>query len=260
MARRYLVHPLPEPGIRNLPDDVAHHVGTVLRLRTGATIILHDGRGQEAQAVLLDPEPRARGPSRTARVGSPRASTAPEPRLALTAVFAPPRTNRAEWIFEHGCEIGITHFAPIETTRTRPIARADKRVDRWRRIVAAASGQCDRGRVPSVSAPRPLESLLEEVTVDAKSPAFLASPCAEDPFAPLPLATERATVFIGPEGGFSKAEHDAITDCGVRPARLGPLILRAETAVLAAAAILLQQPTVTSQPADGSGEPDPRPG
>jgi 16S rRNA (uracil1498-N3)-methyltransferase len=242
MARRYLAHPLPPPGPGVLPPDIGHHVAHVLRGRPGDVVVLHDGRGLEAEATLADAATaRRRSGEVPVVIGEPRPTRAPEPSCRLHVVFAPPRGARADQVFEHGCELGIHRFHPVQTQRSRANQRergADTgRVARWRRLVAAAAGQCDRGLVPEVEPPRPLHDVLAS---SLPRPAFVAVPGATRPIAPLPPGTAEATLFVGPEGGFAPEEIDAIVaEACAEPIGLGPLILRAETAVLAGAAVLL---------------------
>src|SRR5690606_29269022 len=91
----------------------------------------------------------------------PSAPSLREPAVRVEAIFAPPRGNRAEWVFEHGTEVGIAAFRPVRSERSHA-ATGGGREARWRRIAAAATGQCDRGRIPTVHAVVDLAVCLEE--------------------------------------------------------------------------------------------------
>jgi 16S rRNA (uracil1498-N3)-methyltransferase len=224
MARRYLLDPLPPQGPCTLTGDLGHHLATVLRLAAGDVVRLFDGRGQEADATVVASRPG----SVAVAVGPPHARE-PLPVHVHLAV-ALPRRNRAEWLFEHGTEVGVGTFHPIWCERARPHA---ERIDRWQRICVAAAGQCDRPWLPTVRPPRDLAELLADPSLPAAR--WLAAPGAP------PLGPGRdaaAVLLVGPEGGFTADETAAIAAAGFTACGLGPMLLRTETAALIGAAVL----------------------
>lgn len=239
MARRYLVDPLPEPGMIRLPEEISHHLGRVLRADAGETITLFDGRGGLCEARLVS----RRGGRLQAEIGPVRRAD-PEPGPQLHLAVAMPKGPRADWLIEQATALGVHAIHPIVASRS---ANRRGRVSRWQRLAAAAAGQCDRDLLPLIGEPRPLAALLEDPALPAER--YLAHGAA-----PVPL--ERATgttavLLVGPEGGFSDSERAAAEDHGFRPFSLGPLVLRVETAALAGI-VLLGRPHELRAPGDSS--------
>jgi 16S rRNA (uracil1498-N3)-methyltransferase len=229
MARRYLTAALPEPGPWQLPADVAHHVCTVLRLRAGDRFVLYDGRGRQCDAQLLEASRTDGGRAPRVEVG-PIASV-PPPARHLHLAFAPPRWQRAEWLFEHGTELGVMDFHPLWTERTRP---QGERADRWRKLTVAAAGQCDRAWLPEVHEPRSLAEFLADPTLPATRFVGVGGAAR-----PEPGTAQQLVLLVGPEGGLTGDELAAATAAGFLPCGLGPHVLRTETAALVGAALLL---------------------
>ncbi|MBM3972687.1 MAG: 16S rRNA (uracil(1498)-N(3))-methyltransferase [Planctomycetes bacterium] len=224
MANRYFVEALPAVGRHELPEDVAHHLARVLRCRPGDPVRLGDGAGGTADAVVATADKRG------VAVDVQACRREPAPPVALTLAFALPRLQRTEWLLEHGTELGVAAFQPIWTARTRP---GNERPERWQRIVNAAAGQCDRAWLPLVQPACELADLLARTDSGTR---LLASPAG----APSrPLDAGRATLLVGPEGGFSDDELAAIAAAGYAGVRFGGHILRTETAAMVGAALLL---------------------
>ncbi len=224
MARRYHVDPLPAPGPAVLRGDLAHHLGQVLRARSGESVRLFDGRGRECDARLV-----AVRRGEIALEAAPAEAGGREPPVRVEAAFALPKGTRAEWLFEHGTEVGVRVFRPLWTERSR----LGDRVERWRRIVAAAAGQCDRAFVPEVREPVRLEELFGESGLPELR--YLA---ARDAPA-MPAVAADALVLVGPEGGWSEREREVAREAGCVAGSVSALTLRTETAVVAAVLRLL---------------------
>jgi len=224
MAQRYFVPSLPPPGPATVTGDLAHHLGRVLRVLPGAPIVLGDGQGGTAPATVT-------GVGRTAvELAVETAVRRPRPPCVEVA-FAPPRLSRAEWLFEHGTEVGITAFRPLWTARTRP---QGERPERWQRIVRAAAGQCDRDWLPEVHAGCEFADLPRNHLPRCR---FLASEGAP-PLLQAKVPADAVLLLVGPEGGFTDEEAAAARAAGFEPRGLGPHTLRTETAALVGAAIL----------------------
>jgi 16S rRNA (uracil1498-N3)-methyltransferase len=225
MAQRYFVADLPGPGPLRLDPDLAHHLGTVLRCRAGDTIRLADGRGGSALATILAAE------RRRVEVEVGPAEFRPRPVRRVHLAFAPPRHNRAEWLFEHATEVGVAVFWPLWTERTRP---QGERADRWHKILLAAAGQSDRDWLPELRGAIELREFLAHPGL----PAARCLAAADGP--PLARSHEEVVLLVGPEGGFTDAERAAATASGFVPSCFGPHVLRTETAALVGAALLMQ--------------------
>ncbi|MAD34237.1 MAG: hypothetical protein CMJ88_10840 [Planctomycetes bacterium] len=224
MANLYHLPRLPDPGETPLTGAVAHHLLRVLRLEQGDALVLSDGRGNSAQATVRAAGRRDIVVEVDAPVSHPR--TAPEIMLA----FACPRPARADWLIEHGTELGVATFQPILTDRSKP---GSPRTDRWQKIACAAAGQCARHHLPEIREPLGLASLLrsplpaDRVLADVGGDRIRRD-CPKKP----------VVVLVGPEGGFTAAERSAAIESGFVAATFGPHILRTETAALVGAAVL----------------------
>ncbi|MCC2670798.1 MAG: rRNA ((1498)-N(3))-methyltransferase [Armatimonadetes bacterium] len=219
-----------------LPAEIAHQVVRVLRLRVGEPIVLFAGDGAEYE-VVIDAIT-----GKQVRV-LPRERRTPDRDLpcALEMGVAVLKGEKLEWTVQKLTELGATTITLLQTERTVSTAgeeRWSKRIERLRRVAREAAEQCGAVRVPEVHEPCGLDVLLARPDEPAGSRLIL------DPYAAEPLAAclrpypARLTILIGPEGGFSPAEVQRARDAGVRPVLLGRRVLRAETASLAAAAVV----------------------
>jgi 16S rRNA (uracil1498-N3)-methyltransferase len=219
---------------------LAHQLRNVLRLRPGARVTALDGTGVEYQVELTRVE-------RDAAVGwvlSRRAAQG-EPSVEVVLYQSMLKADRFEWVLQKGTELGVTAFVPTISARTvrREAARVEKKRDRWERIVREAAEQSGRGRLPELRAA--LE--LGQACVQAAAESDLALIPWAEAAAPGILAAVRDRVprpdhvalLIGPEGGYAQHEVDAARQAGVQPVTMGPRILRAETAGVVAAALVL---------------------
>jgi 16S rRNA (uracil1498-N3)-methyltransferase len=209
----------------------AHHAAKVLRVQVGEPLIVADGRGRvaEARATAVSPaEVRA-------RVTAMREVAAPVP--ALTVVVGLLKGGKLDLVVEKLTELGVARVAPAACARS--VVRWDARKaaaarDRWAAIALAAAKQAHRPRVPEVATVEPLERQVRA----AGAPVVVCWEGSDRPLAAaLPAGPPAAlTVVIGPEGGLDDAEVAACRAAGAVDASLGGLILRAETAALAATA------------------------
>lgn len=215
-----------------LPAELAHHAARVLRLRDGAAIVLFNGSGGEFAGELSIANTGA-----SARIVAFDAIER-EPPLRVTLIQALVAIDKLDWVIEKSVELGAARIvvAPAERSVVRLQAgRAERRLQHWQAIVRAACGQCGRNRLPTVEYCASLADAL--AAADAAGPRLLLLPTAG---AGLPSITpaRHATLAVGPEGGFSPAEAQLAARVGFVGARLGPRILRTETAGLAALAAL----------------------
>ena len=201
----------------SLRDDDRHHLERVLRVRTGDAIVVSDGRGRWRAAEL-----RGAGEvTPTSDVG-----VEPEPTPAITIAFAITKGERPELAVQKLTELGADRIVPFAAARS--VARWDgdravKHVERLRRVAREASMQSRRAWLPEV---------LDAATFT--SVAALPGASIADAGAPSGPSLEHPTVLVGPEGGWSEEERS----CGLPAVALGPHVLRAETAAMAAAALL----------------------
>ncbi len=237
IPRIYLPGALVSDALVALSTDAAHHVTRVLRLPVGAAVCVFNGEGGEYQAVLHSIN-KSQVHAQILKY-SPREAESP---LHVTLAQGIPRGERMDYTLQKAVELGIAHITPLfsERCEVRLLGeRLDKRIRHWQGIVISASEQCGRTRVPRVSTPMTLQDWLPTSSLSHASLRL-----ALDPRAPRSLAhctppdDNNITILIGPEGGLSDTEITAAEDAGFTRIRVGPRILRTETAGLAVLAAL----------------------
>ncbi|MGE0545387.1 MAG: 16S rRNA (uracil(1498)-N(3))-methyltransferase [Dehalococcoidia bacterium] len=232
---RFYVDKTLDGGEMDLRGDVAHRIARVLRLSAGATVELFDGGGRAWPAEVTE----IRGQTVRLAVGQ-ATEHAPDPTTILLAGMI--RPHRFEWLIEKAAELGVTSILPVVCTRSavRPAEIGRSRHERWRRIAVEAAEQCGRVTVPRIEQPVPFEAALDA----AAGRFFVAAEPAHGPVRPLgaglgDVGGDGVTLFVGPEGGLTPDEVRRSIDAGAAAVTLGPRILRAETAALAALSILV---------------------
>ncbi len=213
-----------------LAGPIGHQIGRVLRLRSGDRVVILDGRGGAWEAVLAG----VAGPTALARIAGP-GTCAAEPPIAVTLFAAVLKGERQDWLVQKAVELGVARIQPILCARSVARPGADK-VERWARIAREAAEQSERGIVPPVAEPIPLE------TARWGGDAIVCTERDGRPLAEVVQQPRAVAIFIGPEGGWEPGEISLLLGRGAKPASLGPRILRAETAALAALAILVSLP------------------
>jgi 16S rRNA (uracil1498-N3)-methyltransferase len=197
--------------------------------------VLFNGDGHDYTARLLTREKRG---AAVEIVG--RHAVGNESPLRITLVQGIARGEKMDLILQKGTELGVAAFAPAATDRTEvrlDAERSDKKMAHWRGVLASACEQSGRATLPELAAPR---ALADAVAAVATPHRYLLDPEAGDAIADLGLARDaQVTLAIGPEGGFSDRDRAALKAGGFLGLRLGPRILRTETAGLAAIAALM---------------------
>ena len=217
-----------------LPPGVAHHAVRVLRLKEGDALLLFDGEGGEYPARLA----RVDGREVLADVGEHRSVERESP-LSVTLVQGLAAAERMEFAIQKSVELGVAAIVPVTTARSVvriPAERARRRVEHWQQIVVAACEQCGRDRLPAVHAPRGLSEWLR--TPSTAASRLLLSPDAPRSLGQLSRPEGTIELLIGPEGGLTADESAAAIATGFLAVRLGPRILRTETAAPAALAAM----------------------
>jgi 16S rRNA (uracil1498-N3)-methyltransferase len=233
--RFYVDAPLRSGGSCVLPEDAAHHAVHVMRLRSGDDIVLFNGRGGEYAGRIASVEKLRISADVLAHDPVERESA-----LRVTLVQAVSAGDRMDFTVRKAVELGVAEIQPVLAARSiaRPKGeRAESRRSHWQKVVIAACEQCGRNRVPAV------QPLIVEAAAyrpeSASAAKILLSPLAELRFS---SACEKAgsevVLAAGPEAGFTAEEEAAFVYSGFVPARLGPRVLRTETAALAALAAL----------------------
>jgi 16S rRNA (uracil1498-N3)-methyltransferase len=229
------------PGaIVELPRETASHLAKVLRARSGDSIILFRGDGREYSGSVES----VRGSRVTASVGN-GADVDRESPFAITLVQCVPRGDRMDFIVQKATELGVTRIVPVLSQRSvvrLDAAQAESKAAHWRAVVVNACEQCGRNRLPIIEAPAPLidhlgsEAYLGNGAAAGGGPRtarFVLEPDVAAGVAPGAPETA-AQIAVGPEGGFDDEELEAFRIAGFMRLRLGPRILRTETAAIAA--------------------------
>jgi 16S rRNA (uracil1498-N3)-methyltransferase len=244
MPRFYCPGTLSAGSLFDLPAGAARHV-QVLRMQPGQTVTLFNGQGGEDEAVI---EQIGRSDVRV-RVGVHNPVEREAQRLVHLAVGIP-ANERFEWLVEKATELGVASIQPLTAQRSVVKVsgeRTDRKLAHWQAVAASACEQCGRNHVPIIQVTRPLLDWLSgdlalqgPIAMPAPSQRFvLTLRDGARPLRDLVGANVPVHLLSGPEGGLSSAEEDAAINAGFIPASLGPRILRAETAPLAALAVLL---------------------
>ncbi len=221
----------------DLPESAARHAARVLRLRSGDDLTLFDGRGGEYAARIAQVErDRVRV---DVLAWDARECESP---LALTLVQALQAGEKMDLTVQKAVELGVGRIVPVLARRSvvrLDGARAVRRVEHWRGVAASACEQCGRNRVPEVAELQGLERWLAQ-PAPAGALRLMLAPGAGHTLATLapPAAGSPIELLIGSEGGLAPEEMHAAAQAGFVAVRLGPRVLRTETAGLAALAAI----------------------
>ena len=221
--RLFIDQPLGHDAAPVIDGPAAHYLLNVMRLKAGDPILLFDNRSGEWLATVADTGKK----SLTARIERQTRGLEPVPDLWLC--FAPVKKARLDWIIEKATELGVSRLQPVITERT--IVERVKQ-ERLQAQIVEACEQCGRTAVPDLAEPVKLPQLLRDWP--AARALLFADEAGGAPFSTID-ARAPAAILTGPEGGFTDRERALLLDSpAVRRMALGPRILRAETAAIAA--------------------------
>ena len=234
MTRRRWIADQVSGGRALLLDKNAHHLARVLRAKVGQQFdVVADGRVRRGRIASISDQ----------RVEFDLAEELPTSDLAveislLLSIF---RFERMEWALEKATEMGVARFVPVIANRSEKhlVSAAGKRVERWRRIAHEAAQQARRASVPEISVPVKVEEAISVgegiVLAESEENRTLKRALAE-------MNTRSSLrLAVGPEGGFTSHEIEAFDKAHWRSASLGKAILRAETAAIAAVAVVIAE-------------------
>ena len=231
--RGYIDTPLSAGATIAIDERLGHHLTRVLRLEADARVVLFNGDGNDYPSVLGGGRQRL-----AARVESCLPGTPASP-LVLTLAQGLCRGEKMDLILQKATELGVSAVQPLSTERSEVRLsgeRESKRVAHWRQVLISACEQSGRSWVPELASPIPMSHWIGAPTL-ADSTRLMLDPTAELPIGQVPV-TDKVVLAIGPEGGFSPKEREMLVRAGFVGARLGPRILRTETAGLTAISIL----------------------
>ncbi|MCI1007995.1 MAG: 16S rRNA (uracil(1498)-N(3))-methyltransferase [Pseudomonas sp. PGPPP4] len=220
-------------GRLDLPEAQAHYLGRVLRLAPGDAVQLFDGSGREYLGQVAEVGKKTLSVELTEELPGQ-----PDSPLRIHLGQGLSRGERMDWAIQKATELGVAEITPLVSERCEvrlKDERADKRLQHWRQVAISACEQCGRSTVPLIHPPQLLADWQATLDADLK---LVLHPVAE------PLESHarptRLALLIGPEGGLSEAEVTAARAAGFQPARLGPRVLRTETAPVVALSVAQQ--------------------
>lgn len=233
--RLHIAQPLSVGTELTLPAQAGEHAVRVLRLVTGDPITLFNGDGGDYAATILVVGKR----EVTVRITEKLALSNESP-LPLTLAQGVARGDKMDLIVQKATELGVVRIAPLLTERSEvklDAARSEKRLAHWRAVAASACEQSGRARLPEISAAVPLSKWLDDLTADGALRLALL-PEAVRSSRELHFTNAGGLLVVGPEGGLGERDISALKVANFEGLRLGPRILRTETAGLAALAAL----------------------
>lgn len=233
IPRIYTSQTLREHSLLSLEPEPARHLQQVLRLRSEAPLCLFDGSGRDFAATLHTAD-------KTGVLVSVQGAGPPEPRppLRIRLLLGISKGERMDYALQKAVELGVEELLPLFTEHT--VVKLDqprmaRRMEHWQKVVVGACEQSGRSRLPTLEPPRHLDWQLEHETeglrlvLDAEGSQRLVDCAPPGP---------RVTLLVGPEGGLDARELEKACAAGFASVRLGPRILRTETAPLAAIAAM----------------------
>lgn len=233
ISRIYYPFELSTDSSVTLTDDATNHLINVLRAKTGQTLVIFNGDGNEYSAELIEVTKR----KAVAHIDS-KISISIESPLSIHLGQGISRGDRMEWVIQKSIELGVTEITPLITERCGvklSKERWSKKHEQWQKLAIAACEQCGRNVLPVLHAP----SLFTDwVNLSTNQVRLTLHPRAEKAFRHISMSPTGARLLIGPEGGFSEQEIYQTEQNGFQTIQLGPRILRTETAAVSAISAL----------------------
>lgn len=234
VTRVHIHEPLIEGATVVVPPNVAYHLVRVLRLRLGALIIVFDGEGNEhyAEVAAINSE------QVLVKIAEAIRTTTESP-LHITLVQGISRAERMDWTLQKATELGVHAIAPVITARSvvrLDDRQANKKLEHWQGVVIGACEQSGRRVIPGVHPPRRLHDYLAQSNSD--NLRLVLDPVADTAMTTLPRPDSNIELLIGPEGGLDDDELQRARESGFTAVRLGPRVLRTETASVVALSVL----------------------
>ena len=225
VSRFFVAQPLaPEQSVQ-IEGKAAHYLLRVLKLRAGDSLVLFNGDGSDYAGEVENT-----GKDRIAVSVHARLPAVPEPRLQVTLAQAVGKGDRMDYALQKATELGVFAVQPLFTKRTEVRLqgeRLERRRAHWQGVLRSACEQCGRATVPTLLPARTLDEWQAE---DRSAWRLVLAPGAERTLAELGPPPGPITVLVGPEGGFEEAELRQLQLAACQEVRLGPRVLRTETA------------------------------
>ena len=237
VPRIYQSMALASGQIIDLDAQATSHLTRVLRLRVGDALFVFNGRGSEFEGTVTAIERRAA----SIQLGKAHHQNVESP-LEIVLVQGISRGERMDYAVQKAVELGVSQIVPVNTERTVVNLKGDRQTRRqqhWQAVVNSACEQSGRNVVPEVKPIVPLQKWLEESEQEGEFDLKLVlHHRAQGSLSGLPRPKRSVIVLIGPEGGLAPPEIATAESAGYLPIRLGPRVLRTETAVVATLSVL----------------------
>ncbi len=233
MSRLYIDSELAVGGEIRIGREQNHYLQNVLRLKPGAVFFLFNGRDGLDYRASLSRE----GKTMVARIDSALARNT-ESGLNCQIIQGLGRADHMDWMIQKTTELGVKRISLFGAARSQgrlQPAQLDKKMRHWRGVAISAAEQCGRAILPQIDYFPDLDSVLRSAN---DVPRLLLDFDGAALAQVLPTGADAVAVLLGPEGGLTEAEIDLARNSGFEPARLGPRVLRTETAATAALALL----------------------
>lgn len=214
-----------------LPEGQSLHLTQVLRLQAGARLVLFNGDGHDYPAHLAGQK------GRPTVVVEGRGPAEPAVRLEIQLAVGVSKGERMDLVVQKAVELGCSRIMPLFTERSvvrLANERLERRMAHWRGVLIGACEQSGRRRLPQLDRAADFEAWIQGFSEGG----LLLDPRGTRALVTLPRPESRVTLLVGPEGGLSPRERRQALDRGFLPVRLGPRVLRTETAPLAAIATI----------------------
>jgi 16S rRNA (uracil1498-N3)-methyltransferase len=231
-TRVYIEAALASHATVQLPDAVAHHLTSVLRMRTGEPFLIFNGEGGEFDATLDAISKK----SVTARVGTFHNANRESP-VAITLAQCVSKGERMDYTVQKAAELGATGIVPLSSANSvvkLDAERWEKKLDHWRGVIVSACEQSGRTRVPKLHPVTPIDQWIAQ----ASGCKIILAIGATQSLRTMKRPDGAIALLAGPEGDFSADELRAAREAGFEAIGMGPRILRTETAGIAALAAI----------------------
>jgi 16S rRNA (uracil1498-N3)-methyltransferase len=216
-----------------LSAEETRHLRDVLRLGTGDSVHVFDGKGHEFLCAITE----LRKSGAHLQVVNEIEPAAPESDLELTLAASVYKTDKLDVVVQKAVELGVVRLIPLVTFRSEvKLSDAAKRTARWRRIALEATKQCERALVMKVDEPLPFENFLARI--DATYGSLWMFSEKDGGGIPSTSEQKKITALVGPKGGWEDSEIELARGRGFIPIKLGRRIMKAETAAITFAALL----------------------
>lgn len=211
-----------------LHNDASNHLANVLRLKPGHPVVLFNGDNNEYSAQLIDVSKR-----HVIALVEAKLAISSESPLSIHLGQGVSRGDKMEFVIQKAVELGVTEITPILSERCGVKLnqqRWQKKHQQWLKIASGACEQCGRNALPVINQPTPLTDWISQSTQQLR---ITLHPKAESSFKHIQVPAQGVKLLIGPEGGLTETEVYATEQSGFQSVKLGPRVLRTETAALA---------------------------